>query len=111
MTVDSTFEFEKRRNRPTRYNRDTMSATLSAMKRVGEIQEKRNNMFYNLRMRAHKATKQKEMRIDIEKGIEVLAPAAANKEKALAIATGKIKDREAKKAKQKKSKDKMEVDN
>ncbi|KAJ2841094.1 ATPase-activating ribosome biosynthesis protein, partial [Coemansia erecta] len=33
MAIDSTFEFEKRRNVPVRYDRDLMSTTLKAMKR------------------------------------------------------------------------------
>ena len=83
MTVDTTFEFEKRRNRPIRYNRETMSQTLNAMKRVSEIQHKRQDLFFKMRMRAHKGTQRERVRAVIEKGIEILAPAAANKEKAL----------------------------
>lgn len=96
MTVDSTFEFEKRRNRPIRYNRETMAQTLNAMKRVSEIQHKRQDLFFKMRMRAHKGTQRERVRAVIEKGIEILAPAAANKEKALELATAKYADKEAK---------------
>ena len=42
---DSTFEFEKRRNIPVRYNRELMATTVKAMKRVLEIRQKRQNQF------------------------------------------------------------------
>lgn len=90
MTVDSTFEFEKRRNRPVKYNRETMEQTLKAMKRVSEIQSKRAAMFYKMRMRAHKITKKEHIKAEIKKGIEIIAPAAANKEVAIANALKKI---------------------
>lgn len=91
MTVDSTFEFEKRRNRPVKYNRQLMGTTLRAMKKVSEIKHKRQDLFFKMRMRAHKAKQRDEMRATISKGMELIAPAAANKEKAIAIATAKIK--------------------
>jgi len=50
MTIDSTFEFEKRRNIPVRYNRDLVQTTLKAMQRVGEIQARRERAFFNSRM-------------------------------------------------------------
>jgi large subunit ribosomal protein L24e len=95
MTVDSTFEFEKRRNRPVKYNRETMETTLRAMKRVSEVQSKRQAMFFKMRMRAHKVTQREVIKADIRKGIELLAPAASNKEKAIALATKKIAEKRA----------------
>lgn len=90
MTVDSTFEFEKTRNRPIKYNRELMGQTLRAMKRVSEVKDKRQDLFFKMRMRAHKGTQRAEIRAEIKKGIDIIAPAAANKEKAIAIATSKI---------------------
>lgn len=94
MTVDSTFEFEKRRNRPIKYNREVMQQTLRAMKRVSEIQEKRKEMFFKMRMRAHKATQREVVKAEIKRGIEILAPAAADKEKIISIATSKVAARQ-----------------
>ena len=42
MKVDSTFDFEKKRNRPVKYDRELMGTTLRAMKRVGQIQRARD---------------------------------------------------------------------
>jgi hypothetical protein len=76
-----------------KYNRETMETTLRAIKKVSEIQTKRQDMFYKMRMRAHKATQREVIRAEIKKGIDILAPAAADKEKAIAIATQKIAQR------------------
>ena len=46
MTVDSTFEFEKRRNIPVRYDREQMQVTVKAIQRVQEIKSKREKQFY-----------------------------------------------------------------
>lgn len=96
MTVDSTFEFEKRRNRPVRYNRETMTQTLRAMKRVSEVKTKRDDLFYRMRMRAHKGLQRDQIRSTIEKGLETLVPAAADREKAIANATKSVRERQAK---------------
>jgi len=50
MTIDSTFEFEKRRNIPVRYNRELLQTTITAMKRVGEIRKRRELAFWKHRM-------------------------------------------------------------
>lgn len=76
-----------------KYNRETMETTLRAMKKVSEIQTKRQDMFYKMRMRAHKVVQREVIRAEIKKGMEILAPAAADKEKAIAIATKKITSR------------------
>jgi large subunit ribosomal protein L24e len=51
MTVDSTFEFEKRRNVPIRYNRDTVVEAVAVIKRVSEIRESRQKRFWENRVR------------------------------------------------------------
>lgn len=94
MTVDSTFEFEKRRNRPVKYNRELMGTTLRAMKKVSDIKHKRQDLFFKMRMRAHKAKQRDEVRADIAKGIEIIAPAAANREAALEIAKAKVSSKQ-----------------
>ncbi|ESK94503.1 ribosome biogenesis protein rlp24 [Moniliophthora roreri MCA 2997] len=52
MTIDSTIDFEKRRNVPVRYDRELVQTTIQAMKRVGEIKEKREHAFWKNRMAA-----------------------------------------------------------
>lgn len=57
MTIDSTFEFEKRRNVPVRYDRELIKTTLKAMQRVGEIRQRREHAFWKNRMAAARAKK------------------------------------------------------
>jgi len=52
MTIDSTIDFEKRRNVPVRYDRELVTTTLKAMKRVGEIKQRREHAFWKHRMAA-----------------------------------------------------------
>lgn len=51
MTVDSTFDFEQRRNTPIRYNRETVVETIQAMKKISEIREARQKRFWENRVR------------------------------------------------------------
>jgi len=50
MVIDSTIDFEKRRNVPVRYDRDLIQTTLHAMKRVAEVKKRREHAFWKNRM-------------------------------------------------------------
>ncbi|KAJ1036296.1 hypothetical protein NDA18_000161 [Ustilago nuda] len=50
MTLDSTLEFEKKRNVPLRYHRELIATTLNAMKRIQEIKTRREIAFYKARI-------------------------------------------------------------
>ena len=54
MVVDSTLTFAARRNVPVRYNRDLVSTTLTAMRRISEIRQRRERVFYKKRMEGNK---------------------------------------------------------
>ena len=83
MAVDSTFDFEKRRNRPVKYDRHLMGKTILAMKRVETIKKARDQRFFENRMQDAKADQKKQARVEIEKSIELLAPAVANREQVM----------------------------
>lgn len=72
MTVDSTFEFEQRRNVPIRYNRETVVETVQAMKKISEIREARQRRFWENRVRKaqdrHKDANERE----IEKNLHLI---------------------------------------
>ncbi|ELR25357.1 ribosomal protein L24e, putative [Acanthamoeba castellanii str. Neff] len=67
MVVDSTLEFEKRRNRPVKYDRDLVRHTLQAMKRVDEIKGAREKSFYRQRMKEAKTQEAKANLRDLQK--------------------------------------------
>ncbi|KAI8145167.1 ribosomal protein L24e-domain-containing protein [Fennellomyces sp. T-0311] len=78
MVIDSTFEFEKRRNVPVRYDRNLMATTVKAMKRVQEIRAKREKVFYKNRMAGnYEREKADDLRV-VQQNIE-LAPLEAKK--------------------------------
>ncbi|CCM04611.1 uncharacterized protein FIBRA_06795 [Fibroporia radiculosa] len=52
MTIDSTIEFEKRRNVPVRYDRELIQTTVKAMKRIADIKHRREHAFWKSRMAA-----------------------------------------------------------
>lgn len=54
MTMDSTLEFEKRRNVPIKYDRNLIATTVSAMSRIQEIKTRRERAFFKNRMLASK---------------------------------------------------------
>ena len=81
MKVDSTFEFEKRRNRPVKYDRDLMGTTINAMKRVAEIQTAREKRFYATRMQSSKMKQKQLVKAEIEQHIHLVEPATVRRAK------------------------------
>ncbi|XP_006458069.1 hypothetical protein AGABI2DRAFT_148565 [Agaricus bisporus var. bisporus H97] len=67
MTVDSTIDFEKRRNVPIRYDRNLVQTTIKAMKRIGEIKARRERAFYKNRMATAKAKQRAHRQKALEK--------------------------------------------
>lgn len=61
LSIDTTFDFEKRRNTPVKYDRELYAATVKAMKRINSIQFARQHSFYANRMKP--ALKQHKMRL------------------------------------------------
>ena len=72
MTVDSTFDFEKRRNAPVKYDRNLMTATIRAMKRVSEVKAKREQRFFEKRMLVRKKHEKARNKVDISQGIDLV---------------------------------------
>lgn len=83
MAVDSVFEFEKRRNRPIKYDRDLMGQTLQSMQKVREITEQREERLFQNRVKDSAVEKKKQARAEIEKSIDLLAPAVASREQVM----------------------------
>lgn len=74
---DSTFDFEKRRNRPVKYDRELMANTLKVMKRVAEIKKRREAVFYKNRMKVKKSVEKTQNKIEISQSIDLIAPAVS----------------------------------
>lgn len=86
LVNDSTFEMERKRNRPERYNRDVMAATLKAMKRVGEIRARREAKHIETRKKSKEGHVRRQERQELERGISLVkAPAVLAREKEEAL--------------------------
>eukprot|EP00270_Netrium_digitus_P009672 TRINITY_DN2952_c1_g1_i1.p1 TRINITY_DN2952_c1_g1~~TRINITY_DN2952_c1_g1_i1.p1 ORF type:complete len:173 (-),score=67.98 TRINITY_DN2952_c1_g1_i1:325-843(-) len=77
MAEDTTFEMERRRNRPERYDRNVVANTLKAMKRIDEIRVKRAARFWERRMQVKKLKEKAAKVKELEQGIHLVkAPMA-----------------------------------
>ena len=82
LTLDPTFEFEKKRNAPPKYSRDLLQKTLKAMRRVEAIRAKRQNHFMQQRFKhANEVEKQTDRNV-VRKNLNLIrSPAAGLKKK------------------------------
>ena len=62
MSVDSTFDMEKKRNRVQKYDREKMATTLKVMKKVQKVREQREQRFYERRMKVRSNRKRHKTR-------------------------------------------------
>ena len=92
-----------------KYNRELMGKTIMAMQRVQTVKEKREARFHANRMLDAKAEKKQQARADLEKHIELLAPAISQKEVVLRNVIDSAKARVA--ARKKLSKQAVRIDN
>ncbi|KAL0946600.1 hypothetical protein HGRIS_012799 [Hohenbuehelia grisea] len=83
MTIDSTIDFEKRRNVPVRYNRELMQTTVVAMKRVAEIKKRREHAFWKNRMaiarEKQRAHRKKAMESAKTSSVKLVEPSSESK--------------------------------
>ena len=80
MVVDATFDFERKRNRAVKYDRELVGTTLRAMKRVQEIKTKREERFYKARLATSKQIEKVQDRKELKEGIDLINIAMEKKE-------------------------------
>ena len=69
---DTTFEFEKRRNRPVKYDRELMTHTLDAIARVQEIRKRRQDAFAQRRFQHARGVQKEETLREIARHVELI---------------------------------------
>ncbi|XP_050454771.1 probable ribosome biogenesis protein RLP24 [Cataglyphis hispanica] len=82
LTVDPSFEFEKRRNIPLKYNRELWTKSVEAMKKVETIRQKRQNL--HIMQRLHKGRELEEEKDikEVKRNLSLIrSPAAGLKER------------------------------
>eukprot|EP00898_Chlorokybus_atmophyticus_P002392 jgi/Chlat1/3153/Chrsp21S03380 len=97
LATDATFEMERRRNRPLRYNRELVQTTVKAISKIMETREKRQARFYENRMKGNKARDLQQARKELEQGTSLVrAPESLLAKPAVEAAKQKLKIRVAK---------------
>ncbi|KAM7239560.1 hypothetical protein CapIbe_009055 [Capra ibex] len=83
LTVDNSFEFEKRRNEPVKYQRELWNKTIDAMKRVEEIKQKRQAKFIMNRLKKNKELQKVQDVKEVKQNIHLIRAPLAGKGKQL----------------------------
>ncbi|XP_020576413.1 LOW QUALITY PROTEIN: probable ribosome biogenesis protein RLP24 [Phalaenopsis equestris] len=92
MTQDSTFEFERKRNRPERYDRNVAEETLKAIKKIDKIRVAREARHHTMRMKGKKAIELQAAAKQLEQGIHLVkAPLALQEDPSLTLPKIKVK--------------------
>ncbi|XP_050507608.1 probable ribosome biogenesis protein RLP24 [Diabrotica virgifera virgifera] len=82
LTIDPSFEFEKRRNIPLKYNRETWSKAVEAMKTVEKIKQKRQGAYIMQRLRKGREIEQERDIKEVQRDLSLIrSPAVGLKER------------------------------
>ncbi|KAJ0515555.1 putative ribosomal protein L24e [Helianthus annuus] len=78
MTQDATFEFERKRNRPERYDRNLTENTLKAIKTIDKVRSRREEAHHKNRKKGKISKERKEARKELDQHIHLLVAPGAN---------------------------------
>lgn len=82
LTVDPSFEFEKRRNAPSKYNRELWTKSVEAMKKVETIRQRRQNLHIMQRLQKGRELEEERDIKEVSRDLSLIrSPAAGLKEK------------------------------
>ncbi|KAK7805711.1 hypothetical protein U0070_009163 [Myodes glareolus] len=90
LTVDNSFEFEKHRNEPVKYQRELWNKTIDAMKRVEEIKQKRQAKFIMNRLKKNKELQKVQDIKEVKQNIHLIQAPLAGKGKQLEEKNGQL---------------------
>jgi len=80
MSVDTTFDFERLRHRPVKYDRDLMKTTVRAMERVQKIKEAREKRFWDKRMEGNTERQHERDLAEVKQGLDLIVSPLAQQE-------------------------------
>lgn len=72
MSVDTTFDFERLRHRPVKYDRELMKKTVKGMERVQQIKEAREKRFWDKRMEANPQLQKARDLAEVKQGLDLI---------------------------------------
>jgi len=82
LAIDPSFEFEKRRNIPVKYDRELWTKTVTAMKRVEEIKTRRQAQFIHDRQKKARAIERQKDVKEVQRDIALIKSPAAGLKRA-----------------------------
>jgi len=80
MSVDTSFDFERLRHRPVKYDRELMKTTVRAMERVQQIKESREKRFWEKRMEPNAAREKERDLAEVQQGLDLIVSPLAQQE-------------------------------
>ena len=80
MTVDSSFDFERLRQRPVKYDRELMKTTVRAMERVQQIKSAREKRFWDKRMAGNKELAKERDLAEVKQGLDLIVSPVAQQD-------------------------------
>lgn len=92
LTVDPSFEFEKKRNVPLKYDRELWSKTVDAIERIEVIKTKRQNQFIKNRLKVAKKLSKEVDRKEVQTNINLIKAPVKRKEKIALMQEVKTKE-------------------
>ena len=82
LTVDPSFEFEKRRNTPVKYNRELWNKSIEAIKKVETVRQRRQNLHIMQRLRKGRELERERDVKEVQRDLSLIrSPAAGLKER------------------------------
>lgn len=81
MAVDPSFEFEKRRHIPLKYDRQTWTKAIDAMKKVEKIKQKRQGTYIMQRLRKGRELEQERDVKEVQRDLSLIRSPAASLKK------------------------------
>ncbi|KAG6779763.1 hypothetical protein POTOM_016158 [Populus tomentosa] len=91
MTQDTTFEFERKRNRPERYDRNLAENTLKAIKKIDKVRSDRAASHIEKRLKVRKGKERREAQKELEQSIHLVkAPQVLRQDQSLTLPKIKV---------------------
>ncbi|CAK7329295.1 unnamed protein product [Dovyalis caffra] len=90
MTQDSTFEFERKRNRPERYDRNVTENTLKAIKKIDKVRSERAANHIEKRLRVRKGKERREASKEVDQSIHLVQAPQALRQESLTLPKVKV---------------------
>lgn len=82
LAVDPSFEFEKRRNAPVKYDRELWTKTVDAIKKIEKIRQKRSAQHVIQRLKKAKVLEKEKDIKDVQRNLGLIRSPAAGLKKA-----------------------------